>query len=40
MKETYKKPIVNILYLAETDVLLSSGEGNNDNDGYMDDFIQ
>ena len=38
MKETYKKPIVNILYLAETDVLLSSGEG--DNDGYMDDFIQ
>ena len=38
MKETYSKPIVNILYLAETDVLLSSVEG--DNDGYTDDFIQ
>lgn len=38
MKETYKKPTVKILYLAEADVLLSSGEG--DNDGFMDDFIQ
>ena len=38
MKESYNEPIVKVLYLAETDILLSSGEG--DNDGYTDDFIQ
>ncbi len=41
MREIYIKPIVQITYMAEDDILVSSGEvsnvGDGTGDGYIDD---
>ena len=40
MREYYRKPIIEILYMAEDDILLASGEGVGSEgfgDGYTDD---